>query len=129
MISKDTAEHYTWGDGCDGWHLVKQAALSIIHESMPPGTAEVRHYHERAQQFFFVLSGEATLEINQERQIIQPFQGVEVPPGVPHQIFNCSGADLEFLVISQPTTRGDRVSAATGPEERAGRQGDKETRR
>jgi mannose-6-phosphate isomerase-like protein (cupin superfamily) len=112
MISKDTAEHYTWGDGCDGWHLVKQAELSVIHERMPAGTAEVRHYHERARQFFFVLSGEATLELNQERQIIHPFQGVEVPPGVPHQVFNQSGADVEFLVISQPTTRGDRISAA-----------------
>ena len=116
MISKDTAEHYNWGDGCDGWHLVKQAELSVIHERMPPGTAEVRHYHERARQFFFVLSGEATLELNQKQQIIHPFQGVEVPPGVPHQIFNHSGADVEFLVISQPTTRGDRVSAAADPQ-------------
>jgi len=112
VISKDTAEHYSWGDGCDGWHLVKQAELSVIHERMPAGTAEVHHYHERARQFFFVLSGEAVLEINQQRQIIHALQGAEVPPGVPHQIFNRSGADVEFLVISQPTTRGDRVSAA-----------------
>jgi mannose-6-phosphate isomerase-like protein (cupin superfamily) len=115
MISKDTAEHYSWGDGCDGWHLVKQPELSVIHERMPPGTAEVRHYHERARQFFFVLSGEATLEIDQKQQIIHAFQGIEVPPGVAHQIFNRSGADVEFLVISQPATRGDRVSATTGP--------------
>ena len=116
MISKDTAEHYIWGAGCDGWHLVKQAELSVIHERMPPGTAEVRHYHERARQFFFVLSGEITLELNRERQVIVAFQGVEVPPGVPHQVFNQSGAAAEFLVISQPTTRGDRVSAADSPQ-------------
>jgi mannose-6-phosphate isomerase-like protein (cupin superfamily) len=116
MISKDTAEHYSWGDGCDGWHLVKQPGLSVIHERMPPGTAEVRHYHQQARQFFFVLAGEATLEIEQNQQIIHPFQGVEVPPGVPHQIFNRSAADVEFLVISQPTTRGDRVNATTDPQ-------------
>lgn len=23
MISKETAEHYVWGEICDGWHLVK----------------------------------------------------------------------------------------------------------
>jgi mannose-6-phosphate isomerase-like protein (cupin superfamily) len=116
MISKESAEHYTWGDGCDGWHLVKQAALSVIHEHMPPRTAEVRHYHERARQFFFVLSGEITLELNHERQIIYPFQGIEVPPSVPHQVFNQSGTAVEFLVISQPTTRGDRVSVTTDPQ-------------
>jgi len=113
MISKDTAEHYSWGDGCDGWHLVKQTELSVIYERMPPGTAEVRHYHQQARQFFFVLSGEATLELDRKRQSIHPFQGVEVPPSIQHQIFNCSSADVQFLVISQPTTRGDRVSAAT----------------
>jgi mannose-6-phosphate isomerase-like protein (cupin superfamily) len=116
MISKDTAEHYSWGDGCDGWHLVKQPELSVIHERMPPGTAEVRHYHQHARQFFYVLSGEATLEINQNQQIIYPFQGIEVPPGVPHQVFNRSGAAVEFLVISQPTTRGDRLNASTDPQ-------------
>ena len=113
MISKHTAEHYTWGDACDGWHLVRQPELSVIHERMPPGAAEVRHYHERARQFFFVLAGQATLEIEQQRQTIRPLEGIEVPPGVPHQIFNESGIDVEFLVISQPTTRGDRVQAQT----------------
>jgi mannose-6-phosphate isomerase-like protein (cupin superfamily) len=109
MISKDTAEHYRWGQGCDGWHLVKQPELSVIHERMPPGTAEVRHYHQRSRQFFFVLTGVATLELAGARQQVRAHQGVEVAPGVPHQIFNESNADVEFLVISQPTTRGDRI--------------------
>ena len=64
MISKDSVEHYTWGDGCDGWRLVDRAELSVIHERMPPGSSEARHYHERARQLFFVLSGTATLEVD-----------------------------------------------------------------
>jgi len=79
MISKESAEHYTWGDGCDGWHLVKQPQLSVIHERMPPGTAEVRHYHERARQLFFVLSGTATLEVDGVRERLGPQQALEVP--------------------------------------------------
>ena len=109
MISKDTAEHYTWGDGCDGWHLVKQPALSVIHERMPPGTAEARHYHARSRQFFFVLIGTATLEVDGAHEQLSPQQGREVPAGTPHQMFNMSEADVEFLVISQPPSHGDRV--------------------
>ena len=30
---------------------------------MPPGTAETRHKHSRVRQFFYVLSGELTLEV------------------------------------------------------------------
>lgn len=110
MISKHNGEHYTWGDGCDGWHLVRQPGLSVIHERMPPGTSEVRHYHDHARQLFFVLSGTATLEVAGERELLGPQQGCEVPPGVPHQMFNLSDRDVEFLVISQPPTRGDRVA-------------------
>jgi mannose-6-phosphate isomerase-like protein (cupin superfamily) len=110
MISKETADHYIWGDGCDGWRLVDRAELSVIHERMPPGAAEVRHHHQAARQFFFVLFGTATMEVDGMRHTLGAQQGVEIAPGAPHQIRNDSGADVEFLVISQPTTRGDRVA-------------------
>lgn len=112
MISKATAPHYVWGDACDGWHLVEGQELSVIHERMPPGAAEARHRHHVARQFFFVLLGTATMELSGRREQIGPYQGIEVPPGAAHQIFNESNEDVEFLVISQPTSRGDREPAA-----------------
>ncbi|QGX92619.1 cupin domain-containing protein [Tatumella sp. TA1] len=108
MIDKTTAEHYQWGDNCDGWYLVKQQDLLIIHEKMPPNTAEQRHFHQHARQFFFVLSGELTMERQGEVQRITPQKGIEIPPQVVHQARNESQAAVEFLVISQPSTRGDR---------------------
>lgn len=110
MISKETAEHYVWGENCDGWHLVKAAGLSVIHERMPPGTKESRHYHAKARQFFFVLSGAVTLEIEGKRRVLRRHEGAEVPPGVPHQMFNESEKEAEFLVVSQPASHGDRFS-------------------
>jgi hypothetical protein len=56
MINKHTAKHYVWGQNCDGWHLVKNPQLSVILERMPAGASEVRHFHAKAQQFFFMLS-------------------------------------------------------------------------
>lgn len=109
MIDKSTAEHYQWGANCDGWRLVNRPELSVIQDQMPPGTSEVRHYHERARQFFCVLSGRAVMELNGVREQVGVGQGIEIPPGQPHQIFNESNSVLEFLVISQPTTVGDRV--------------------
>ncbi|WP_423800992.1 cupin domain-containing protein [Neobacillus sp. SAB-20_R2A] len=108
--SKANAEHYIWGQQCDGWHLVKDANLSIIHERMPPNTAEERHYHVQARQFFFILSGTATLEVDGKRVILKQMEGYEVPPMAPHQIFNETDNDIEFLVTSQPNSRGDRIS-------------------
>jgi mannose-6-phosphate isomerase-like protein (cupin superfamily) len=110
MINKGTADHYSWGDGCDGWHLVRSQELSVIHERMPAGTSEQRHAHTRARQFFFVLAGTAVIEIDGRREELRPGDGAEIAPGVAHQIFNLSTHDLEFLVISQPPAQGDRVA-------------------
>lgn len=108
-ISKQNAEHYVWGNQCDGWHLVKQKDLSIIHERMPGNTSEVRHYHHYARQFFFVLSGTACMELNGEVIMLNAQEGVEVPPSVPHQMQNITNEEVEFMVISQPNSRGDRI--------------------
>ena len=112
MIDKHSAEHYTWGQQCDGWHLLRHPTLSVIHERMPPGTAEVRHAHQHARQFFFVLAGTATFELAGDVQRLGAQQGIAVEPGVPHQIRNDSAEPLEFLVISQPPSHGDRFVAA-----------------
>lgn len=109
-IDKDTAEHYVWGEVCDGWHLVKSPELSVIQERVPAGGAEVKHYHSRASQFFFVLSGLATLEFNQQVVNFGVGQGVHVPPEVPHRFANFSTEEVVFLVVSTPSTAGDRVN-------------------
>jgi len=56
-------KHYTWGDDCDGWNFVDATALSVKQEKMPPGVLEIKHYDTLAQQFFFILKGNALFEI------------------------------------------------------------------
>ena len=108
--STATAEHYTWGAGCDGWHLVKTPALSIIQECMPPGTAEQLHYHAQAQQFFYVLAGTATFEVAGQEVTVTTGQGLHITPQVPHRILNRTQELLLFTVTSQPMAHGDRVN-------------------
>ena len=56
--SVQNTEHYVWGDGCDGWHLLKERDLSVIQERVPPGVGEVRHFHSQSRQYFFILRGQ-----------------------------------------------------------------------
>lgn len=109
MISKQTAEHYTWGQNCDGWHLVKTDNLSVIQERMPPHTSEVKHFHEKSNQFFYILSGEAAIEIEGKQEILKAGEGIEIPCGTAHQMFNKSDDILEFIVVSCPPSQDDRV--------------------
>ena len=110
-VSTETADQYTWGEVCDGWHLVGSDALSVIEERMPPGTQEERHLHTKARQFFYVLEGELTMEVEGRLHALGPRQGMEIAPGEKHQVSNESSRDVRFLVVSAPPAHGDRQAA------------------
>jgi mannose-6-phosphate isomerase-like protein (cupin superfamily) len=115
-ISRNNAEQYAWGERCQGWRLVNNAGLSVIEEIMPPGTEEQIHRHRLAQQFFYILSGEAVMEFGDQKVAMGPGQGVTVNPDVAHRIRNLSNTEVRFLVISQPSTRnGDRENLSQWP--------------
>ncbi len=76
---------------------------------MLPGTSEVKHYHEKSRQFFYILSGEASIIMGEENFILKEHEGIEIPPKSPHKISNHSGTELHFLVVSQPKSHGDRI--------------------
>ena len=78
---------------------------------MPAGSAEERHFHGKLRQFFYVLVGELTMEVDGRLCSLQARQGLEIAPGQPHQAVNRSSADVRFLVISQPPSHGDRQPA------------------
>jgi mannose-6-phosphate isomerase-like protein (cupin superfamily) len=110
IISTKNAEHYNWGNACDGWHLLRSDPLSVIQERMPPATNEQLHYHEHAQQVFYILSGIATFEVEGELKTVQPSESIHILPGQKHCIANNGNEDLHFLVISEPKSHGDRVN-------------------
>lgn len=109
MNTDPKENHYTWGDGCEGWRLLAGPDLSVIREIMPPGRSERTHYHERSRQYFYVLNGQLTMFMNGRREVLHSHQGVEIQPSVPHQAVNESPHDVEFLVISAPPGQEDRV--------------------
>lgn len=111
MIDRSTAEHYAWGQQCDGWHLVSVATFSVIEERMPPGASEMRHFHRNSRQFFYVLHGELSLEVDGREDTLLPGQGHEISPGVAHQVRNRATMPAEFIIVSVPPAHDDRVPA------------------
>lgn len=112
VVSIGNAQHYIWGEMCDGWHLLKRDDMSVIQERIPAGASEVMHCHIKARQFFYILEGEGAMAFEDHVIILEKGQGIEIPPEVKHQLKNQSNTDVHFLVISMPSTRGDRVNTA-----------------
>lgn len=78
MVSKENAAHRVWKEACDGWHLARSEDLSVI------------------------------LELDGWVKRLGVGQGLEVAPGVLHQLRNESAADVECLVVSSEISREDR---------------------
>ena len=109
VIDRTNVEHYQWGTVCDGWRFLDMPHISVIQERVPALAGETEHFHSQAHQLFYVLSGTATLEMDGTSVSFASGQAVHIPPGTRHRFANHSNQDVVFLVISAPTTRGDRI--------------------
>jgi mannose-6-phosphate isomerase-like protein (cupin superfamily) len=103
-------EHYTWGDVCDGWRLLNRPDLSVIRERIPPGRGEVVHYHTRTRQLFYVLEGQLDIIAGETTARLTQGDSLEIPPMQHHQVRNASDSDVDFLVVSAPSTINDRTN-------------------
>jgi mannose-6-phosphate isomerase-like protein (cupin superfamily) len=84
--------------------------LSVIQECIPAGLGEVKHSHHRARQLFYVLQGRLEIEAGDETVQLERGDSFEIPPGVEHRVRNPFREETILLVISAPSTQGDRVN-------------------
>ncbi len=110
LISKKNAPNYMWGANCSCWVLNDTEGLSVKQEQMPSGAREQLHYHQNANQFFFMLKGVATFYIEEEVVEVKEQEGIMIENRRKHFLENKSEESIEFLVISQPTTNKDRIT-------------------
>ena len=110
ILSKENClSHYKWGDNCDGWDFVSKTEAAIKQELMPAKTAEKLHFHTYAEQFFYILKGQATFLIEDEIVLVNANKGLQIKAGNKHKISNETSQDLEFILFSYPSTLNDRT--------------------
>lgn len=61
-----------------------------------------REIHKRTDQIILVLDGSGAIEINGEREDINPMQCVLVPANSQHSVFNTSNVPLFFFTVNVP---------------------------
>lgn len=73
---------------------------SLAEARIPAGGATQRHFHKLSEEFYFLLEGEGTMEINGEMQSVKPGDAILIPAGAWHQI--TATRDLQFLCCCAP---------------------------
>lgn len=108
-FSAAKAPYSEWGNNCQAFNLMNTPHLTVKKEIMPPNTSEEKHYHQKATQYFYILSGIAFFELEQKAILIRAGEGIEIPPKTWHCIHNQENTYLNFILVSSPSADYDRV--------------------
>jgi mannose-6-phosphate isomerase-like protein (cupin superfamily) len=104
MIVSDARQlaQYKGGADCDAYVLVYEPALSVKLEQLQPGACGTLLFHQRSQQFLYVLAGEASMKVAEGTLQQRKSEGVLLEAGARHHICNHGAEPLRFVVTSQP---------------------------
>jgi quercetin dioxygenase-like cupin family protein len=103
------------GEGIDGvtWKILGQTYRPValtdssfaFHTRFPDGTFVPPHIHATQDEFIHVLSGRFDLVLDGQPATLEAGGTVQLPRGIPHGIFNRSGADVLALFWVSPSER------------------------
>ncbi|MEI6033971.1 MAG: cupin domain-containing protein [Verrucomicrobiae bacterium] len=96
---------FTTSDGSRIRSLLDRSCAPVQNQSLaeatvPAGTSTLRHRHLASEEFYFILEGSGTMEIDGSRREISPGDAILIPPGARHQI--SAAATLRFLCCCAP---------------------------
>jgi mannose-6-phosphate isomerase-like protein (cupin superfamily) len=106
--ARDAQSPFTTADGSTIRSLLDHTNApvenqSLAEASLPPGGATQRHYHRISEEFYYILEGRGTMEINGEAREVGPGDAILIPAGAWHQIRSqTEGDSLRFLCCCAP---------------------------
>jgi len=110
IIRKDSARRgEAAGEGKEWRHLSDAGGLTqygaYLETLQPGGKSSDRHWHEKEDEFIYVVSGEATVEDDGEH-VLHPGDAACWPAGVPiaHQVVNRSQTPCSYLIVGTRVT-------------------------
>jgi len=73
---------------------------SLAEAAVPAGTSTLLHHHKASEEFYFIIEGTGTMEIDGALQDVAPGDAILIPPGSRHRI--TAASDLRFLCCCSP---------------------------
>ena len=98
---------FTTKDGSEIRELLAHRNSAIRNQSLAearvaPGVTTALHFHCRAEEIYFVVSGRGRMRLGEEWRDVGPGDAVAIPPGEVHQITNAGTEVLVFLCCCAP---------------------------
>ena len=100
-------------------------AAAILHEIVPPLGGPPLHRHSNEDEWFYVLNGEITIEIDGEGEVLYAGDSAFAPRGIAHTLQNFEDSPAEMLVMTTPGHLKlffEELASLPGPEIERGRE-------
>lgn len=107
VINRAETIPFTTADGSTIRELLAHRNSAIRNQSLaearlPPGQATTPHHHAVTEEIYYILSGTAEMEIDNQARSVGPGDAIAIPPGSRHTIRNTGSDELVFLCCCAP---------------------------
>ena len=82
---------------------------SLAEARLPPGNSTIPHHHKKTEEIYYILSGNASMTIDDDVRSVAPGDAIAIPPGQRHTIKNTGTEELIFLCTCAPGYEHDDV--------------------
>jgi mannose-6-phosphate isomerase-like protein (cupin superfamily) len=108
----DQLESFITADGSSIRELAGPAWTRARHQSLaeatvPPGGETAEHYHPRAEELYYVVSGAGRMRLGDDEADVSPGDCVVIAPGSVHKLWNPGPAELVLLCCCSPAYSDD----------------------
>ncbi len=82
--------------------LPENISFSIALAAVKPGQKTLQHIHEVSTEFYYIIRGTGTMQLNAEKQPIEENTLIYIPAKTQHTVANTGKEDLLILCICNP---------------------------
>ncbi len=75
---------------------------SLAEARVKPGKSTEPHTHPGTEEIYYLLEGHGVISIDGVKEKVKAGDGIAIPPGAKHAIFNNGESDLVFLCCCVP---------------------------
>ena len=94
-------------------HTTTGGQYDLIDGYFPPGTQTPPHRHTRYSEQLYVLEGEFTVWLGENKVVLSPGESALIPAGTPHVVAALGDQPALWLVVAAPSAFA-RLIAAVG---------------
>lgn len=75
---------------------------SLAEARLPVGASTQEHYHPKAEEIYYITHGTGRIRIENETRDVRPGDGIAIPPGQKHKLWNTGSETLRLLCCCAP---------------------------